>query len=275
MSIEQIIVLALIQGITEFLPISSSGHLILVPALTGWPDQGVVVDVMTHMGSLLAVLVYFWRDVVALGRGLLVLLTGRLTPEGRMALYIIAGTVPIVIVGALFKVTGLSDLMRSPVLVAWDAIIFGVLLYLADIFGAFRKTIDDIDFRSAMIIGAAQALALIPGTSRSGITMTAGRALGSLRPDAARFSFLLSIPATAAAGVLILGDALEKHQPIGLDALITGGLTFLTALATIAFLMAIIRRHSFLPFVVYRVLLGAVLLGLAYGGALPHHVPPG
>ena len=275
MSIEQIIVLALIQGITEFLPISSSGHLILVPALTGWPDQGVVVDVMTHMGSLLAVLVYFWRDVVALGRGLLVLLTGRLTPEGRMALYIIAGTVPIVIVGALFKVTGLSDLMRSPVLVAWDAIIFGVLLYLADIFGAFRKTIDDIDFRSAMIIGAAQALALIPGTSRSGITMTAGRALGYLRPDAARFSFLLSIPATAAAGVLILGDALEKHQPIGLDALITGGLTFLTALATIAFLMAIIRRHSFLPFVVYRVLLGAVLLGLAYSGALPHHVPPG
>ena len=259
MSIEQIIVLALIQGITEFLPISSSGHLILVPALTGWPDQGVVVDVMTHMGSLLAVLVYFWRDVVALGRGLLVLLTGRLTPEGRMALYIIAGTVPIVIVGALFKVTGLSDLMRSPVLVAWDAIIFGVLLYLADIFGAFRKTIDDIDFRSAMIIGAAQALALIPGTSRSGITMTAGRALGYLRPDAARFSFLLSIPVTAAAGVLILGDALEKHQPIGLDALITGGLTFLTALATIAFLMAIIRRHSFLPFVVYRVLLGAVL----------------
>lgn len=275
MSIEQIIVLALIQGITEFLPISSSGHLILVPALTGWPDQGVVVDVMTHMGSLLAVLVYFWRDVVALGRGLLVLLTGRLTPEGRMALYIIAGTVPIVIVGAVFKLTGLSDLMRSPVLVAWDAIIFGVLLYLADIFGAFRKTIDDIDFRSAMIIGTAQALALVPGTSRSGITMTAGRALGYLRPDAARFSFLLSIPATAAAGVLILGDALEKHQPIGLDAVITGGLTFLTALATIAFLMAIIRRHSFLPFVVYRVLLGAVLLGLAYGGALSHHVPPG
>src|SRR3954467_10991011 len=193
MLIEQIIVLALIQGITEFLPISSSGHLILVPALTGWPDQGVVVDVMTHMGSLLAVLVYFWRDVVALGRGLLVLLTGRLTPEGRMALYIIAGTVPIVIVGAVFKLTGLSDLMRSPVLVAWDAIIFGVLLYLADIFGAFRKTIDDIDFRSAMISGTPQALALVPATRRSGITMTAGRALGYLRPDAARFSFLLSI----------------------------------------------------------------------------------
>jgi undecaprenyl-diphosphatase len=275
MSIEQIVVLALIQGITEFLPISSSGHLILVPALTGWQDQGVVVDVMTHMGSLLAVLVYFWRDVVALARGLLVLLTGRLTPEGRMALYIIAGTVPIVIVGALFKVTGLSDLMRSPVVVAWDAIIFGVVLYLADSFGGFRKTIDDIDFKSAMTIGAAQALALVPGTSRSGITMTAARALDYARPDAARFSFLLSIPATAAAGVLILGSALEKHQPIGLDAVLTGALTFVTALATIAFLMAIIRRHSFLPFVIYRVLLGAVLLGLAYGGALPHHVPPG
>jgi undecaprenyl-diphosphatase len=271
MSIEQIIVLALIQGITEFLPISSSGHLILVPALTGWEDQGVVVDVMTHMGSLLAVLVYFWRDVVALLRGLLVLVTGQLTPEGRMALYIGAGTVPIVIVGALLKLTGLSDALRSPVLVAWNAIIFGVLLYLADTFGRFRRTIDDIDLKSAMAIGAAQALALVPGTSRSGITMTAGRALGFDRSDAARFSFLLSIPATAAAGVLIIGDALEKRQPIGLDAVITGGLTFLTALAAIAFLMAIIRRHSFLPFVIYRVLLGAVLLGLAYGGALPHH----
>jgi undecaprenyl-diphosphatase len=273
MSIEQIIVLALIQGITEFLPISSSGHLILVPALTGWEDQGVVVDVMTHMGSLLAVLVYFWRDVVALLRGLLVLVTGRLTPEGRMALYIGAGTVPIVIVGALLKLTGLSDAMRSPVLVAWNAIIFGVLLYLADSFGRFRRTIDDIDLKSAMTIGAAQALALIPGTSRSGITMTAGRALGFARSDAARFSFLLSIPATAAAGVLIIGDAIEKRQPIGLDAVITGGLTFLTALAAIAFLMAIIRRHSFLPFVIYRVLLGAVLLGLVYGGGLPHPVP--
>ena len=272
MSIEQIIVLALIQGITEFLPISSSGHLILVPALTGWEDQGVVVDVMTHMGSLLAVLVYFWRDVVALLRGLLVLVTGRLTPEGRMALYIGAGTVPIVIFGALLKLTGLSDAMRSPVLVAWNAIIFGVLLYLADSFGRFRRTIDDIDLKSAMAIGAAQALALVPGTSRSGITMTAGRALGFDRSDAARFSFLLSIPATAAAGVLIIGDALEKRQPIGLDAVTTGGLTFLTALAAIAFLMAIIRRHSFLPFVIYRVLLGAVLLGLAYGGALPHQV---
>jgi undecaprenyl-diphosphatase len=271
MSIEQIIVLALIQGITEFLPISSSGHLILVPALTGWADQGVVVDVMTHMGSLLAVLVYFWRDVVALLRGLAVLLTGRLTPEGRMALYIGAGTVPIVIVGALLKLTGLSDAMRSPMLVAWNAIFFGVLLYLADTYGRFRKTIDDIDFKSAMAIGAAQALALIPGTSRSGITMTAGRALGYGRPDAARFSFLLSIPATAAAGVLVLGDAIEKRQPIGLDAVITGGLTFVTALGAIAFLMAIIRRHSFLPFVIYRVLLGAVLLGLIYGGALPHH----
>lgn len=275
MPIEQILILALIQGITEFLPISSSGHLILAPALFHWADQGVLTDIMTHMGSLLAVLVYFWRDVVALARGLLVLLTGRLTPEGRMALYIIAGTVPIVIVGALFKVTGLSDLMRSPVVVAWDAIIFGVVLYLADSFGGFRKTIDDIDFKSAMTIGAAQALALVPGTSRSGITMTAGRALGYARPDAARFSFLLSIPATAAAGVLILGDAVKNHQPIGVDALITGALTFVTALATIAVLMAIIRRHSFLPFVIYRVLLGAVLLGLAYGGALPHHVPPG
>jgi undecaprenyl-diphosphatase len=266
MPIEQIIVLALIQGITEFLPISSSGHLILVPALTGWPDQGVLIDVMDHMGSLLAVLVYFWRDVLAMLRGLGDLVRRQFSDNARLVTYVALGTIPIVIVGLILKVTGLSDKLRSAELVAWNAIIFGLLMYAADAFGALKRQMKDVDWRAALVIGVAQALSLNPGTSRSGITMTAARALGFVRSEAARFSFLLSIPATAAAGLLIIGDAVEQGTPITSDALLSGAFTFVVALATIAFLMQLVKRMSFLPFVIYRVVLGAVLLGLIYSG---------
>lgn len=266
MPIEQIIVLALIQGITEFLPISSSGHLILAPTLLGWSDQGVLVDVMTYMGSLLAVIVYFWRDVLGMLHGCLDAMRGRITREARLVFYILIGTIPIVIVGGILKVTGLSDQMRSATLVAWNAIIFGILLYLADRFGLMRRTMAEMTWKPAMIIGLAQALSLNPGTSRSGITITAGRALGFVRPEAARFSFLLSIPATAAAGILVIGDAIETGAPITKDAVITGALTFLVALATIAFLMRLVRHMSFTPFVIYRLLLGIVLLAMIYSG---------
>ena len=266
MPIEQIIVLALIQGITEFLPISSSGHLILAPALFGWADQGVLTDVMTHMGSLLAVLVYFWRDVLAMLRGCIEAARGMITRDGRLAFYLVIGTIPIVIVGAIVKLTGLTDYLRSPALVAWNAIIFGLLLYIADRFGLMRRTMAEMTWKPAVIIGIAQALSLNPGTSRSGITMTAGRALGFVRTEAARFSFLLSIPATAAAGILIIGNAVERGEPVTWDAVLAGALTFVVALATIAALMQIVRRVSFLPFVIYRVLLGVVLLTLIYSG---------
>jgi undecaprenyl-diphosphatase len=266
MSIEQVVVLALIQGITEFLPISSSGHLILVPALTGWPDQGVLTDVMTHMGSLLAVLVYFWRDVLNMMRGLGDLARRNLSENARLVLYIALGTIPIVAVGLILKATHLSDQLRSPQIVAWNAIVFGLLMYAADAFGAMRRQMRDLDWKAALTIGIAQALSLNPGTSRSGITMTAARTLGYTRPEAARFSFLLSIPATAAAGLLVIGDAVKQGTPITFDAILTGALTFFVALATIAFLMQLVRRVSFLPFVIYRVILGGVLLGLIYSG---------
>jgi undecaprenyl-diphosphatase len=266
MPIEQVIVLALIQGITEFLPISSSGHLILVPALTGWPDQGVLIDVMDHMGSLLAVLVYFWRDVLSMLRGLGDLVRRQFSDNARLVAYVALGTIPIVIVGLILKATHLSDQLRSPLIVAWNAIIFGLLMYAADAFGAMRRQMRDLNWTSAFIIGFAQALSLNPGTSRSGITMTAARALGFVRPEAARFSFLLSIPATAAAGLLIIGDAVEQGTPITSDSILSGALTFLVALATIAFLMQLVKRMSFLPFVIYRVILGGVLLGLIYSG---------
>ena len=174
----QIIVLALIQGITEFLPISSSGHLILVPAITGWKDQGVLTDMVTNVGSLTAVIIYFWRDVVGMLRGCRDVVQRRMTAHAKLVFNVAVGTIPIVIVGLLMKATGLDDHIRSATLVAINAIVFGILLYAADAFGMMTRTIKDMTWVSALVIGVAQAFSLSPGTSRSGITMTAARALG-------------------------------------------------------------------------------------------------
>jgi undecaprenyl-diphosphatase len=176
------------------------------------------------------------------------------------------GTIPIIIIGAILKFTGLTDAMRSVTLVAVNAIVFGILMYIADTYGLMRRRMEDMTWLPALIIGIAQSFALNPGTSRSGITMTAARGLGFTRPEAARFSFLLSIPATAAAGILIIGDAVENNVPITYDAVLCGAITFLVALATIAFLMQMIRRMSLLPFVIYRLILGVVLLALVFAG---------
>jgi len=263
----QIIVLALIQGVTEFLPISSSGHLLLVPAVTGWPDQGVLTDVMAHLGSFFAVVVYFWRDCVALVKGAVDLLRGRMTPWGKLALWIVLATIPAVIFGIFLDKIGFMELVRTrPQVVAWNAIIFGILLYLCDRFGMTRNLMVNMNLPQALIIGVAQALAIIPGTSRSGITMTAARVLGFERAEAARFAFLLGIPAIAGAAVLKLGDAAAQGIPITLPMILTAILTFFVALGTIAFLMRIIRHVSFLPFAIYRVALGVLLLALLYLG---------
>ncbi|MCJ7597025.1 MAG: undecaprenyl-diphosphate phosphatase [Methyloceanibacter sp.] len=264
MSIEQIIVLAIVQGITEFLPISSSGHLILVPALTGWPDQGQLTDVMTHFGTLLAVLIYFWRDVLGMIKGGFELLRGKLTDEGRLALYIIVATIPAVLFGVFLKKMGYADLERNVAVIAWNTIFYGILMLIADQYGAQLKTIANVTLGSAVIIGLAQALALIPGTSRSGVTMTAARFLGFTRPDSARFSFLLGIPATAGAIVFTIGDALATGQKITLDEIACAALTFVAGIAAIAFLMNLLKRISFLPFVLYRMALGGFLLVLLY-----------
>jgi undecaprenyl-diphosphatase len=266
MTIEQIIMLAIVQGITEFLPISSSGHLILVPLFMGWKDQGLITDVMVHMGSFLAVVVYFWRDIFELIKGGLNLLRGKITPFGTLALYIVIATIPAVAFGLFVKKTGFIDGIRGAEIVGWNAIIFGVLMYVADRFSANKKVMEDMKLAPALIIGIAQAIAIIPGTSRSGITMTAARALGFTRPEAARFSFLLGIPAIAGAGVLVLGEAMSAGEMISTESIITGVLTFFVALAAITFLMRLLRRTSFLPFVIYRLILGIVLLTMVYTG---------
>jgi undecaprenyl-diphosphatase len=266
MSLEQIVVLALIQGITEFLPISSSGHLILVPVFTGWRDQGVLTDMVTNVGTVAAVIIYFWRDVIHMFWGAIDLIRRRTSHNAELAFHVLIGTIPIIIVGLLLKLTHLDEHIRSATLVAVNAIVFGILLYAADTYGLVRRTVLNMNWKSSLIIGGAQALSLSPGTSRSGITMTAARGLGFSRPEAARFSFLLSIPANGAASLLVIGDALESGQSISGAEIVTGIFTFFIALGTITVLMRMIRTMSFLPFVIYRVLLGAVLLGVIYSG---------
>lgn len=267
MLILQIVVLALIQGITEFLPISSSGHLLLVPVITGWPDQGLLTDVMVHMGSFLAVVVYFWKDCVNLLMGLVDMARGRKSAWGRLALLLVLGTIPAVVVGVVLDKLGFMDLVRQmPVIVAWNAIIFGILLYVCDRFGMSERRMSDMTWAPALIIGVAQAVAIIPGVSRSGITMTAARALGFERPESARFAFLLGIPAIAGAGVLKLGEAMHSGATISFGMILTMILTFFVALGTITVLMRLVRHMSFLPFAIYRVALGVILLAVIYSG---------
>ena len=264
MTIEQIIVIAVVQGFTEFLPISSSGHLILVPYILHWPDQGQFVDVMVHVGTLFAILIYFWRDVWRITLGGLELFKGKVTDDGKLAIYLVLATIPAVAFGLFLKKFGFGDLERSVTVVACNTVLYGLLMLVADTVGPQVRTMEKMTLGSAMVIGVAQALALIPGTSRSGVTMTAARFLGFTRPDAARFSFLLGIPAIAGAGVLTVGEAVADGATITMDAVYCAALTFLAGLAAIAFLMALVRRISFLPFVLYRMVLGGFLLFMIY-----------
>jgi undecaprenyl-diphosphatase len=231
-----------------------------------WSDQGLISDVMVHVGSLAAIVAYFRHDVARLAIGGLKLARGEVTLEGKLALFIALATIPAVLFGIFVKKTGLIDAVRGPQIVAWNAIIFAVLMAFADKLGAMRKPMEQMSLPSALFIGIAQAIAIIPGTSRSGITITAARALGFTRPDAARFSFLLGIPALFGAGLLVIGDAVGSGESVGTDAMLAGGLAFFSALAAIAFLMAVLRRISLMPFVVYRLILGTVLLLLLRSG---------
>ncbi len=264
MPILHIVLLAIVQGITEFLPISSSGHLILVPQVTGWSDQGLVIDAAVHVGTLGAVLLYFWRDVLLMAAGGIQLVSGRMTDGARLALYIVLATIPVVIAGFLAKEL-IETRLRSAEIIAWTTIIFGIALWLADRFGGRVRRLESMHLPHALVVGLAQAIALIPGTSRSGITMAAARMLGYERTDAARFSMLLSIPVIIAAGALVGRDLIEAGDIVlGADAAIAAILSFVTALGTIALLMRWLRTATFTPFVLYRLALGAGLLVWLY-----------
>ncbi|MEE4660012.1 MAG: undecaprenyl-diphosphate phosphatase [Halieaceae bacterium] len=248
--------LALVQGLTEFLPISSSAHLILPAQLLGWPDQGVAFDVAVHLGSLAAVLAYFYRDCLALVSGSFrALRSGALNADARMALYLLIGTLPVVMAGLLLKDL-ISDQLRSVPVIASTTILFGILLWLAD----RRRGESALGFAAAFWIGCAQVLALLPGTSRSGITMTAGLFLGLNREQAVRFSFLLSIPVILAASGLTVLDALASPAGLAPGPLLLGmAVSGVTAYLTIHWFIAWVNRIGFLPFVVYRCMLGTLL----------------
>jgi undecaprenyl-diphosphatase len=268
MSLFQISVLALVQGITEFLPISSSGHLILVPAFTGWPDQGLLIDVAVHVGTLGAVVGYFSRDVAAMLRGLGDDWDGGLLaqPGRRLLAQLALGTAPVVAVGSLLAAAEATAPLRSIAVIGWTTLIFGLLLYAADRWGPRTRRMEGMTFTGALVIGASQVLALVPGTSRSGITMTAARMLGFEREDAARFSMLLAIPTIVAAGSLAVYEIHQLGQAeLGAYAVLGAVLAFVSAWLTIALLMRWLQRASFTPFVVYRCALGLFLLAYAYG----------
>lgn len=269
-------ILAIVQGITEFLPISSSGHLVLIPVLTGWTDQGLMMDVSVHVGTLVAVLVYFRDDTKGLflaGLGSIGIAPARRaidgTIYGKLFWAIVIATIPAVIVGFMLKVTGTADLMRGAAVIATTSIVFGLLLYWADRVGATEKSLERMAIKPALIIGLAQMLALIPGTSRSGITMTAARYLGFNRQDSARFSLLLSIPTIIGAAVLLGKDVAESGDRIvWAEAGIAAGLSCLAALAAIHFLMKWLAHASMAIFVIYRVALGLFLFALIAAGTI-------
>ena len=267
MDILHLILLAVIQGLTEFLPVSSSAHLILPAQLLGWQDQGPLIDVMAHFGSLFAVMIYFRKDVAEVLVGLTDLVRAKLNKGSVLALHLILATPPALIAGAAMHFTGIDEMIRSPLLIACTFIVFGIILWLADIKGARTRDIETLTWKEAIGLGLAQTLALIPGTSRSGITMTAALAMGLTRSEAARFSMLMSIPIIGAGGSFALIKLAKASDEIGrggaaslTDGLIVAGLSFVTAYAAIAVFMRVVSRIGMFPFMLYRLVAGLGLL---------------
>ena len=260
MPLFHLVILALVQGLTEFIPVSSSAHLILPAQLfEGFEDQGTGIDVAAHVGSLGAVMLYFRREMRDLVRGAGQVLRLRPGAEGRLLLLLAAATVPFLIVAAALALSGVADALRDPLVIAWASIGFGLVLWLADRTPQRLTRLPD-RVGPAVAIGLAQCLALIPGTSRSGITMTAARFLGYDRTGAARFSMLLSIPTIAASGLYLATDLGEGGGTALGPALIVAALSFGAAYLAIDLFLRLTRSVSYTPFVIYRIALGAVLL---------------
>ncbi|MGB2199843.1 MAG: undecaprenyl-diphosphate phosphatase [Pseudooceanicola atlanticus] len=266
MTLFQLFLLAVIQGVTEFLPISSSGHLILLPQLTALPDQGQVIDVAVHLGTLGAVILYFWRDVAVAVAGLPRLLTGRIdTPGARLAFLLIVATIPAILFGLVLKVTGLDHAMRSAMVIGWTMLLFGLVLWWAAQRSPTEKEAAEWSLREAWLLGLFQAIALIPGTSRSGITITGARFLGYKRADAAKVSMLMSIPVIIASAVLLGAEVIQTADASAAkDGAIAAAFAFASALLALTLMMRLLRSVSFTPYVIYRVVLGIGLIWWAW-----------
>lgn len=271
MSLLEALVLGLVQGLTEFLPISSTAHLRIAPELFGWEDPGAAYSAVIQLGTVAAVILYFWRDLVKLTGAFVRGLIDRQpfgTVESRLAWYVGIGTLPIGVLGLAFK-KSIESSLRSLYIIAASLMVLAIILWIVERAAQHRRTIADMTMRDGIIIGLWQALALIPGSSRSGTTLTGGLSLGLKREDAARYSFLLSIPATALAGIFELKHLLEaKDRPSTLALVVGTGVAFLSGMAAIAGLLRYLRTRTTLVFVVYRLALGALLFVLLFTGVL-------
>ena len=272
----QAIILGIVQGLTEFLPISSSAHLRIVPALLGWDDPGAAFTAVTQIGTEAAVIIFFWRDIWRIGKTWIqALYTPELrgTIDARMGWYVILGTFPIAILGLLFE-NQIDTVARDLRVISTTLITLGVVLYIADRQARTEKSLEDLNLFDGLIYGFAQALALIPGVSRSGATISAGLFLGYERAAAARYAFLLAIPAVVASGLYKLPDALAGDGP-GLALTLTStAFAFIFGYASIAWLLRYVSKNSYLPFVIYRIALGTlVAVLLALGVLEPRNAP--
>jgi undecaprenyl-diphosphatase len=271
MSLIEAIVLGLVQGLTEFLPISSTAHLRIVPELFGWQDPGAAYSAIIQLGTVAAVLIYFRHDLVKLSAAFFQGLVRRQpfgTVESRLAWFVLVGTLPIGVLGLAFK-KHIETSLRSLYIISASLILLAIILFIVEKRASHQRTLADMRWRDGLIIGAWQSLALIPGSSRSGTTLTGGLSLGLKREDAARYSFLLSIPATSLAGIFELKHLLQADSRPSTLALVTGTLVaFGSGLAAIAWLLHYLRTHSTMIFIIYRVVLGLSLLGLLQAGVL-------
>ncbi len=267
MPIYQALVLAILQGLTEFLPVSSSAHLAMAPWLLGWKDQGLEFDVALHIGTLFSVLVYFFKDwvqILAQAAGMRAGNDTQLNKNPRLLWFLVAGSVPVAIAGLLFK-DAVETTLRSPYVVGVMAIVIGLVMYAAERFSSAKRDLGEVTLTDCVLIGTAQALAIVPGTSRSGITLAAGLFRHLDRAAAARFSFLLSTPAVGAAAVKAVLD-LRKHgmaDDMQAPMLIGIAVSAITGLAVIAFFLRFLRTNSIRPFVIYRIAFGALVIALA------------
>ena len=266
----QAIVLGISQGLTEFLPISSTAHTLIVSKLLGWPDPGAAFTAVTQVGTELAVVIYFRQDIARILKAWFASLTKkteRANPDAKMGWYVIVGTIPIGIAGLAFK-SSIETTARNLWLVAATLIVMGILLGLADRFARHTKSEADINTKNAVLFGLGQALALIPGVSRSGATITAGLAMGFKRDVAARYSFLLAIPAVFASAALTAGD-ISSDSFVNWPATIVATIVaFVVGYFVIASLMKYLQTRTFLPFVIYRIALGTLLMVLLANGVL-------
>ena len=261
-----IFLISILQGLTEFLPISSSAHLIILPTVLAVKDQGIILDISVHLGSLCALLIFFREDTVSLIRGSINLVKLDLrSKETKLVMKLITASIPVLLMGIFFKINDIDDLLRSIEIIGWTMIFFGIFLYFTDRLGKKEKKILDWTYKDSILMGVFQVLALIPGVSRSGITISGSRILGYKRYDAIRLSMLMSIPTIMASGALLIPGLMQGSYDVSFfEILVSFLLSFFAAFLALVVLLKYLYLFQFTPYIIYRIALGFLLLWFVY-----------